>query len=84
MKEEFCPNYSSCQLLQTDLVTDKQELKDTYKADYCIHPDLEWKNCKRFITKQTLNFCPDFVFPDTELSPEEIIDKYDQEIINHV
>lgn len=84
MKEYYCPNFEGCQLLNTDRVTDNQELKDKYREEYCISPELDWKNCKRFITRSTLNFCPDFVFPDTALSPAEIINKYDQETINHI
>jgi hypothetical protein len=41
-----------------------------------------WISCKRLTTKQELNFCPDFVLPDTDLTSDKIIDKFDNENMN--
>jgi len=36
-----------------------------------------WLTCTRYITKSQLNFCPDFVLPDTDATPDEIIARFD-------
>ena len=81
MKDYYCPNFEGCQLLNTNQVIDDQKQKDIYREEYCINPELTWKNCKRYQTRVALNFCPDFVLPDTKLSPAEIMNKYDEEFI---
>jgi hypothetical protein len=52
--------------------------RNEYIAIYCIVDDQHWKHCKRFLAKQNMGFCPDFVLPDTTLSIAEIIDKFDE------
>jgi hypothetical protein len=47
--------------------------------NYCTGPKSEWEKCKRYTTKAALGFCPDFVLPDTDLTLDQIIDKYDSE-----
>jgi hypothetical protein len=78
MEDCQCPNYEGCQLLNSDSVTANNNLKNKYRIDYCTNTN--WKNCKRYISKSTLNFCPDFVFPDTPLNPSEIMNKYDEQL----
>lgn len=77
----FCPNIEVCRLVITlDVVPDT--LKRSYYIEaYCKAGELTWSQCKRFITKQKLNFCPDFVLPGTQLSMDEIIDKFDEETV---
>ncbi len=53
-----------------------------YIENFCKAEKSKWCTCKRLLTKNALNFCPDFVLPDSTLSIEEIIDKFDNEIIN--
>lgn len=79
MKANYCPNYTNCKLATTNEVV-KDKLKEKFISDYCMKDKNHWSKCKRYITKTTLNFCPDFVLPDTFLTPEEIIDKFDNEI----
>jgi len=53
--------------------------REAYLKSYCTAGVSNWTSCKRYITKSELNYCPDFVLPDTELSPIEIIDKFDED-----
>jgi hypothetical protein len=77
MEEPHCPNYSVCQLVQaTSIVSDPQK-KQFYLDAYCLGTIDDWSLCKRLIAKNALNFCPDFVLPDSPLSPSEIIDQFD-------
>ena len=47
--------------------------------DYCQRTQEHWSVCKRFIIKNELGTCPDFVLPDTTLSLPEIIAKFDEQ-----
>jgi hypothetical protein len=78
MQEYYCPNYSSCKLVHTKGFVTNNNTFANYLESYCKKTDNSWENCKRYITKSTINFCPDFVMPDTVLSTDEIIDKYEE------
>jgi hypothetical protein len=74
-----CPNYPSCQLIHKPGFVKSKTLLDAYIRTYCLDSLENWSACKRFMTNNMLHFCPDFVFPDTALSVDEIIDKFDQD-----
>ena len=73
-----CPNYGNCQLVKIDGFVKDDSMKEKYINEFCLAKDRNWKRCKRYCTKTTLNFCPDFVMPDTPLSYEEILDRFDE------
>ena len=75
---KLCPNYQGCRLVQTDVVVSDAEKKEQYISDYC-QDDEKWKNCVRYITKKALWICPDFVLPDSNLTEDEIIERYEQQ-----
>ncbi|MFU8844661.1 MAG: hypothetical protein ACNA7V_12740 [Bacteroidales bacterium] len=79
MKEGWCPNYGSCRLVQNLGFSGNESRRKVYLTTYCETDQTIWSACKRYIVKNQLHFCPDFVLPDTILSPEEIIDKFDNE-----
>ena len=81
MADYHCPNYNDCKLVISNLIVTSVSVKEKYISDYCLKGKDYWSQCKRYITKSTLNFCPEFVLPDTPLTPEEIIDKFDNELI---
>ena len=53
-----------------------------YLQYYCEDGAEKWSACKVLIVKNILHFCPDFVLPDTDLTPDKMIDKFDNENIN--
>ena len=76
-----CPNFNDCKLVQTNQVINNDEpLKSVYINKYCTVEDDVWEDCKRYQTKLQLQFCPDFVLPDSTYTIEEIMDKYDEDI----
>jgi len=77
-----CPNYNSCKLVNDLEFTIDESKRKNYISEYCKADKSKWGSCKRLIAKKVLNFCPDFVLPDTDLSTDEIIDKFDNENIN--
>jgi hypothetical protein len=79
MKHEICTNFKICRLVSAEDYIIGHLDKNRYIADFCITSGEKWKTCKRFITKDELGFCPDFVLPDTALSPAEIIEKFDDD-----
>ncbi len=78
MEEPHCPNYNDCLLVQTTSIVADPQKKRFFLYTYCLHGAEAYGLCKRFITKNTLNFCPDFVLPDSPLSPSQIIDEFDR------
>ena len=75
---KLCPNYQGCRLVQTDAVVSDPAKKEQYISEYCQNEDT-YKNCVRYITKKALWICPDFVLPDSEISEDEIIERYEQQ-----
>lgn len=71
-----CPNYQNCQLVVGKLAI-PELVQNSYITLFCNNSSNKWQTCKRFITKKEIDFCPDFVLPDTPLTTEEIIDKFD-------
>lgn len=79
MSENICPNINSCRMVSTIEVVPEGKEKKAYLDTWCRNDLEKWRDCKRFNTKASLGFCPDFVVPDTELSIDEIVDKFDEE-----
>ena len=75
---KLCPNYQGCRLVQTDVVESDASKKAKYISDYCQN-ESTYKKCVRYITKKALWMCPDFVLPDSEMSEDEIIERYEQQ-----
>ena len=78
MEDSYCPNYNTCKLVTIAGFAGDEQRRQQYIEAYCNIGETRWKTCTRYIAKEALNFCPDFVFPDTDLSPDEIIDKFDE------
>jgi len=78
MSENSCPNYKTCRLINSAGFNTGKLTKEQYIPVYCINGKQKWESCKRFQTKEILGFCPDFVLPDTNLTMDEIIDKFDE------
>ena len=82
MAKSYCPNYDTCTLVNESGFSIRELIKRNYIRKYCQGESNEWVGCKRFIVKNTLQFCPSFVLPDTTLTIEEIIDKFDKQNFN--
>ncbi len=81
--DQYCPNFNTCKLVTSDVVIADQTGKKEYLAMYCEAGEDSWKKCKRFITKDALKFCPDFVLPDNPMCIDEIMDKFDEGTFNN-
>lgn len=80
MKDYYCPNYSECRLVKSPDFPVSGSDRETYLNAFCQDVNKGWAKCKRFVTKSSLGFCPDFVLPDSNYTNDEIIDKFDNEI----
>lgn len=80
MKDYYCPNYKECRLVKASDFKFSGFSREAYLTNYCEDEASGWKKCKRFIAKNSLGFCPDFVLPDSTFTTDEIIDKFDNEI----
>ena len=78
MPGKDCPNYINCQLINKEEVLQDKNLQRQYIRDFCLGEDEAWSQCKRYLSKQELNFCPDFVLPDSPWSPDEILDIFEE------
>lgn len=77
MKKE-CPNMANCQIINEKGFVPDEQIKQQYVSHYCIAGEENFSICKRYQTKQTLGFCPDFVFPDSTYNIDEIMEKCEQ------
>lgn len=77
-KAEKCPNFEQCLLIKSNNILLNQSDKRYYTEHFCLAPNSYFTHCKRYQTSVALHFCPDFVLPDTALSVDEIIDKYEK------
>lgn len=75
---KICPNYSGCRLVQTDVVEPDTERKRRYLSEYC-EDEQNFKNCVRYTTRKALWICPDFVLPDSTLTEDEIVERYEKQ-----
>lgn len=66
-------------MVSTSIVIPDVKKKEEYLELWCRKNEEVWSNCTRFNTKKSLGFCPDFVLPNTPLSLDEIIDKFEEE-----
>ncbi|MCB2221284.1 MAG: hypothetical protein KQI35_12875 [Bacteroidetes bacterium] len=78
MRDQICPNYDVCKLVTTEGFSGNEVRRQAYLTDFCHASESKWSNCSRYVTKKALNFCPDFVLPDTAMTLDEIIDKFDE------
>lgn len=79
METTICSNFNTCRLVNAEDYKIDPKQKELYIETYCKASIEKWSTCKRFITKKELSFCPDFVLPNTKLSLDEIIDKFDDD-----
>jgi len=79
MSAIICPNINTCRMVASTKVIPDGKEKDAYIETWCKNKDGRWNQCTRYNTKATLGFCPDFVLPNTDLSIEEIVDKFEEE-----
>ena len=75
-----CPNYRECALVKKQIYLD-EDIYRGYINTYCCCIKGSWSECRRFRAKVELNFCPDFVLPDTKMTMDEIIDYFDNDNI---
>ena len=75
-----CPNINGCQVLHKEGFVKDEQMKEFYKTVYCCCCSPEgYPQCMRFRTKNTLNFCPDFILPDSDLTLDEIMERLENE-----
>jgi hypothetical protein len=80
MQVYLCPNIDTCEVINKTGLAVSVEKLEKYITGYCHASESKRNRCKRFIMKNMYHFCPDFVMPDTQLTPDEIIDQFEQEI----
>lgn len=74
-----CPNTLRCQILTIPGFVESEDIKDLYFKRYCsVDTEDGYLLCKRFQTKKSLGFCPDFVLPDSNMTLDEIMDKCEE------
>jgi len=83
MNKNYCPNYDKCTLVHDSGFSIRELIRKNYIKDYCEGEDGEWKNCKRYIVKNALKFCPPSVLPDSELTVDEIMDNLTGDILTN-
>lgn len=78
MNAPLCENFEICRLVCAKDFKIARAEKAVYIRNYCSAGSENWSNCNRFTTKSALDFCPDFVLPDTKFSTAEVLTKFDE------
>lgn len=76
---DICPNHKGCQIINIEGFVSEPSQRIEFIKTYCEAENNNWSQCKRFQTKDALNFCPDFVMPNSAFSLDEILDKMENE-----
>jgi hypothetical protein len=79
MGTQICTNYEQCRLVNATDYAIANETRQVFLNTFCEAGKDKWQNCKRFVMKEDMGFCPDFVLPNTALDPDEIVDKFDSD-----
>jgi hypothetical protein len=79
MIKAVCPNIDICRLVNAEDYKIDKDSRTNYLKIYCKTEIENWENCNRFIVKEELSFCPDFVLPDSGLTADEVMDKFDED-----
>jgi len=79
LETQKCPNKTTCPVHSVEGFVKDPVKKEYYIHTYCDAGEDNWSNCCRYIAKRSLNLCPVFVMPDSELTVDEILDKLENE-----
>jgi len=79
LEDTHCPNKPNCQVFTVEGFVSSPEMQEAFAMIYCDAVPDGWKSCRRFITKNELHLCPDFVLPDSKLTTDEILDRLENE-----
>jgi hypothetical protein len=74
---KICPNFGGCRYVKTQVVEPDDAKREATINAYCLHEET-FKTCKRYITRKALWICPDFVLPDSDISEDEVADRYEK------
>ena len=72
---DICPNAEGCSLFR-GMLAGKEMFSDFYRSTYCKSGEEKRNKCKRFIIIDIYGECPSDLLPNSSLSIEEIIKKY--------
>ena len=75
-KTDICLNAEKCPLF-LGLLAGKETFTNFYKSTFCEAGVKKYKKCKRYIIKEMYGKCPPDLLPNTSLSIEQIVKKYD-------
>ena len=78
MSDTLCENFEICRLVCAKDYKIARGAKAVYIKHFCSAGKEAWSKCNRFTTKMALDFCPDFVLPDTSFSMDEVLTKFDE------
>ncbi len=80
--KDYCPNHHACKIIVDAGFPLEQEERTHYIHHFCQNGEAAWSRCKRYMVKEAWHLCPDFVLPDTRLSPDEILDIFEKKMMN--
>ena len=77
--EKNCPNMKVCKLVTVSGFSGDEERRLNYMKTYCTAGEASWSGCNRLTVKNAIHFCPDFVLPDSGMTADEVISRFDEE-----
>lgn len=80
MNTNTCPNLLTCKLATEVGFGVNESKRQEFIQTFCNDNEQKWKTCTRYIVKSALSFCPDFVYSDSAMTIDEVIDIFDAEM----
>jgi hypothetical protein len=72
----ICPNFGGCRYVKTEVVEPDDARREATIEAYC-HNEENFKTCRRYSIRKALWICPDFVLPYSDISEDEVAERYE-------
>ena len=74
---KICPNFGGCRYVNTKVVEPDDTRREATIEAYCLLEE-NFKTCRRYTIRKALWICPDFVLPDSDISEDEVAERYEK------
>ena len=73
----ICPNFGGCRYVRTEVVEPDATKREATIQAICQDEE-KFKTCRRYQIRKALWICPDFVLPDSEITEDEVAERYEK------
>ena len=73
-----CPRIPKCPLFNNEIEVGKEKL-ESYKNIYCNNGESEFVKCKRYLVRDAVMKCAEFIMPDSPETADDLIERMVEE-----